>query len=239
MECSMLKIKNCIVVGATQGVGLSLSKILTVNNVKVAAIGVNPSRVADLDQKLSNSSSQGFCLASDARLSSSVNSASQEIVDRIGKVDALVYCAGIGIFQAAQEMSDEDWNNTIAVNLSGLFHWTRAIIPHFSEQSFLVAISSGASKQGIENLSAYCASKYGLMGFMESMAKELSPKTKVSTVVPGSIMTNWGGPIEEKLEAMKEGQSKYLTPEDVAEAVHYILSQPKTAYTQEMNIWPA
>jgi NAD(P)-dependent dehydrogenase (short-subunit alcohol dehydrogenase family) len=104
-----------------------------------------------------------------------------------------------------------------------------------------VAISSGAGKQGYPELGAYSASKFGLMGLMQGLAGEVAGDgIKVSTVVPGSILTPFGGrSVEEKREAMADDPGKkYLEPGDVAAAILFLLRQPRHAWTQELNLWP-
>jgi NAD(P)-dependent dehydrogenase (short-subunit alcohol dehydrogenase family) len=105
----------------------------------------------------------------------------------------------------------------------------------------IVAIGSGAGKQGYADLAAYSASKFGLIGLMQSLAAEVGPAgIKTAVVNPGSILTPFGGrPVEEKEQATAEDPGrKYLLPEDVAEAVLWLLRQPARAWTQEMNLWP-
>jgi 3-oxoacyl-[acyl-carrier protein] reductase len=102
----------------------------------------------------------------------------------------------------------------------------------------IIAIGSGAGKQGYASLAAYSASKFGLLGFMQSLAAEVSADgIKVTTILPGSILTSFGGrSVEEKIA--NKGDRKYLQPEDVADAIVYLLGQPPHAWTQEMNLWP-
>ncbi len=136
-----------------------------------------------------------------------------------------------------------DWDETIATNLTGPFLCAKAAIPHLRQRGggHIIAISSGAGKQGYPQLGAYSASKFGLMGLMQGLAGEVGDDgIKVSAIVPGSIITPFGGrAVEEKREAMSsDSAKKYLEPEDVAEAILFLLRQPRRAWTQEMNLWP-
>ena len=104
-----------------------------------------------------------------------------------------------------------------------------------------MAIASGAGKQGYANLAAYAASKFGLIGFMQSLATEAREDgIKVSTIVPGSILTDFAGqPAAAKWAAAAADPGKrYLEPEDAASAVVFLLRQPRRAWTQELNLWP-
>jgi 3-oxoacyl-[acyl-carrier protein] reductase len=141
-----------------------------------------------------------------------------------GRIDALVNVAGVGLYGPVETYALADWQQTLATNLTGVFLCCRAVLPLMRERDdgAILAIASGAGKQGYANLAAYAASKFGLIGFMQSLAAEVGEDgIKVSTVVPGSILTDFAGrPAAEKRAAMaRDPGKKYLEPEDVAEAV--------------------
>ena len=88
------------------------------------------------------------------------------------------------------------------------------------------------------NETAYSASKFGLIGLMQSLAAEWGPEQiKVSTILPGSIWTDFGG--RTAAERSREPNRKYITADDVADAVYFLLTQPQRAWTQEMTLWPS
>jgi 3-oxoacyl-[acyl-carrier protein] reductase len=161
----------------------------------------------------------------------------------LGGVDAVILAAGVGLYGPVESYSLADWEATLATNLTAPFLCARAAIPYLRQRGggAIVAVSSGAGKQGYPQLAAYSASKFGLMGFMQGLAAEVANDgIKVSTVVPGSILTPFGGrTVEEKRAAVAEDPGKkYLEPEDVAEAILFLLRQPRRAWTQELNVWP-
>ena len=85
-------------------------------------------------------------------------------------------------------------------------------------------------------MTAYCASKFGLQGFMDALAAELaSEPIKCTTIVPGSILTDFG---VRTREDRRQSGDKFLEPEDVAEAIIQVLLQPERAWTQEVTLWP-
>ncbi len=160
-----------------------------------------------------------------------------------GPVDLLVNNAGV---EAPFELADlplAEWERVLSVNLTGPFLCAKAAIPHLRQNGggAIVAVSSGAGKQGYPQLGAYSASKFGLMGLMQGLAAEVADDgIKVCTIVPGSILTSFGGrSVTEKRDAMASDPGrKYLYPEDVAEAILFLLRQPRHAWTQELNLWP-
>jgi 3-oxoacyl-[acyl-carrier protein] reductase len=134
-----------------------------------------------------------------------------------------------------------DWQSTLATNLTGVFLCSREVLPGMVESGSgaIIAVGSGASKQGYANLAAYAASKFGLLGFMQSLAAEVGEQgVKVSTVLPGSIATTFAGKSPSDVEVGRAAGKSYLEPEDVAQAILYLLKQPARAWTQEMNLWP-
>ena len=161
----------------------------------------------------------------------------------LGGIDAVILSAGIGRYGPVESYPLADWEATMATNLTGPFLCAKAAIPHLRRRGggAIVAVSSGAGKQGYPELGAYSASKFGLMGLMQGLAGEVAGDgIKVSTVVPGSILTPFGGrSVAEKQEAMaSDPGKKYLEAEDVAAAILFLLRQPRHAWTQELNLWP-
>ena len=156
-------------------------------------------------------------------------------------ITILIAAAGVGLYGPVANYSLADWQTTIATNLTGVFLCCREVLPGMVETGggAIVAVGSGASKQGYANLAAYAASKFGLLGFMQSLAAEVGDKgIKVSTVLPGSIATTFAGKSPADVESGRAAGKSYLEPEDVAAAIVYLLLQPAHAWTQEMNLWP-
>lgn len=157
----------------------------------------------------------------------------------LGGVDVLV-AAGVGLYGPVESYPLAAWQATLAVNLTGVFLCSRTVLSALRARGggAILAIASGAGKQGYPNLAAYAASKFGLIGFMQSLAAEVGNEgIKVSTIVPGSILTDFAGGSAASKRSQSEGK-RYLEPEDVAEAALYLLRQPARAWTQEMNLWP-
>jgi NAD(P)-dependent dehydrogenase (short-subunit alcohol dehydrogenase family) len=163
-------------------------------------------------------------------------------VAELGGVDALVAVAGIARRGRVEGYALADWQATLATNLTGVFLCGRAVLGPLRERGggAIVAIASGAGRQGYPELAAYSASKFGLIGFMQSLAAEVGDDgIKVSTILPGSIASAFGdGTTDERRAAARADGRKLLEPEDVAEAVLFLLRQPARAWTQELNLWP-
>lgn len=128
----------------------------------------------------------------------SINSAFNFVKEKFGKLHILINNAGIIYWKRLMDQNFEEIKNQIGVNLEGLIKITRAFLPMFYEQKegIIINISSGAGKYGFENLTTYCATKFGVRGFTQALAKELPEGIRTYCVNPGMTatrMTNFRG----------------------------------------------
>jgi 3-oxoacyl-[acyl-carrier protein] reductase len=230
-----------VVTGAGDGVGRATALALAARGYAVGLIGRTPETLAATATAVASLGAIALPAIADVGDERAVVAALSHVVTELGDVDVLVCAAGVGLYGLVTDYSLAEWNTTIATNLTGVFLSCRASLPSMTARGggAIIAIGSGAGKQGYANLAAYSASKFGLHGLMQSLAAEVGPAgIKVSVINPGSIMTGFGGrSVDDKRAHRDEGRA-YLEPEDVAEAVCYLLAQPDRAWTQEMNLWP-
>ena len=159
-------------------------------------------------------------------------------VDQFGRVDVMVNNAGVGLFKPVSEMSVEEFDRIIAVNLRGVFLCTRHILPRMYEQGggTIVTISSLAGRHGFAGGGAYCASKFGVMGLMESVFHEARGRdVRVVTISPGSVDTSFF----DEAQTSTPNRENILQPEDVADTVMLALTLPERALIRELDIRPA
>jgi NAD(P)-dependent dehydrogenase (short-subunit alcohol dehydrogenase family) len=235
--------KVVVITGGGSGVGRATALALVQAGAVPVLLGRNEQPLSDALDNILEAGGSGLAVPADVADEEVVTRAFAKAAEELGGIDAVVLAAGIGKFGNVASYPKHDWDATIATNLTGPFLCARAAIPYLRARGGgnIIAISSGAGKQGYPSLAAYSASKFGLMGLMQSLAGELGPDNiKVSTIVPGSILTPFGdrSVAEKRAAAASDPGKKYLEPEDVAEAVLYLLRQPARAWTQEMNLWP-
>jgi len=115
------------------------------------------------------------------------------VVDRFGQVDVMIANAGVGHFAPIEEMSIEDWSSTIDTNLTGVFYSTKVAIPELKKtEGYLITIASLAGTNFFAKGSAYNASKFGLVGFTQSVMLDLRQYgIKTTTIMPGSVSTHF------------------------------------------------
>lgn len=232
-----------VITGGGSGVGRATALALVHAGATPVLLGRTVQPLSETLDLISQAGGNGLAVPTDVADEDAVTSALAKAAQELNGIDAMLLAAGIGRFGNIAGYPHEDWDATLATNLTGPYVCAKAAIPHLRTRGGgnIIAISSGAGKQGYAGLAAYSASKFGLMGLMQGLAAEVAPDNiKVSTIVPGSIMTPFGDrPVEDKrAAAANDPGKKYLEPEDVAEAVLYLLRQPARAWTQELNLWP-
>lgn len=230
-----------VITGAGSGVGRATAVAVANAGGVPVLLGRQVGPLRETRRLLGNAATS-MVVAVDVSDESEVNAAFAQVATELGGIDAAILAAGVGRYGPVESYSLEDWQETIGTNLTGPFLCARAAIPYLRQRGggHIIAVSSGAGKQGYPHLGAYSASKFGLMGLMQGLAGEVSEDgIKVSAIVPGSIMTPFGNrSLEEKRQQASDSGRKYLEAADVAEAVLFLLRQPQRAWTQELNLWP-
>ena len=186
-----------IVTGAARGFGLAISNQMVECGVRVIGWDQAPSPIAGDDRFLQVESV-------DVTNADAVKAACESAVATAGQIDILINNAGInGPQVAVEDYRLEDWQRVLAVDLTGVFLCTRAIVPHMKQAGYgrIVTIASQAGKEGIANISAYNAAKAGVIGFMKGLASELASF---------GITANCVTPTLAETDLMKEMSDEYI-----------------------------
>lgn len=160
----------------------------------------------------------------------------ERLFEHAGAVDILVNAAGLGIFGPVVDFKDEDFDVLIETNLRGIFLAGRCVLPSMIERKkgHIINIASIAGKVGSANRAVYCASKFGVVGFTESLAEEVRQHgIRVSLICPGSTDTRFS-----PAETSGKARERMLRPEDVAHAVRAIVTQEPNSFISEIVIRP-
>jgi NADP-dependent 3-hydroxy acid dehydrogenase YdfG len=159
-------------------------------------------------------------------------------VTRLGGLDGVVTAAGIDRCGTLAEVPAQEWELVVRVNLLGTAAVVRAALPALTASSGrVVTVASTLGKKAVSDATAYCASKFGVVGFTRALAHELTGRVGVTLLVPGGMHTAF---FDDRTEQYKPGpDAKLNQPQDVAAAVLFALSQPAGCEIRELMITPA
>lgn len=222
--------QTAIVTGAATGIGQAIAVRLAAAGATVAVIDLNLPEAEQAAGALPNAS---FAVEADVANPDSVRRCVDLVIAKTSSIDILVNNAGIaGPAGYIWEQTDENWQRNIAINLTGVFNFCRAVIPHMRSRSYgrIVNIASIAGKEGNPRMTPYSATKAGVIGLTKALGKELAlDGVCVNAVSPAVVQTKI-------LDQLPPEQVTYMTDripmkrtgklEEVAAVVHF-LSSPK------------
>ena len=225
----MVSIENqiAVVTGAGRGIGRAIAIELGDLGARVVLVSRNRAELEDTSQRIGKNAS---VMPADVRKKDQL----RRVFD--SPVDILVNAAGLGIFGPVTDFKDEDFETLIETNLRGIFFACRFVLPSMIERKrgHIINIASIAGKVGSANRAVYCASKFGVVGFTESLAEEVRQHgIRVSLICPGSTDTQFGSS-----DAHAKARARMLRPEDVAHAVRTIVTQEPNSFISEIIMRP-
>lgn len=223
--------RTALVTGAARGIGYAIADRLCRDGARVAMLDVDAPVLEGAARALSNQGRQVFAVQADVAARDELDAALTRVHDRFGHVDILVNNAGIaGRWMPLWELPDEIWHRVQAVNLTGAFYATRALIGAMRERRYgrIVNIASVAGKEGNPNAIPYSVSKAGLIALTKSLAKEVATDgILVNCVTPAVIETDMmreARPQDVEYMVSKIPMKRVGRPEEVAALVAWLCS---------------
>lgn len=223
-----LKNKVAVVTGVSKGIGAALCRQLLENGCRVYGLGRNNCEETDASFTF---------IHTDVRNNAEVEQAFKQILaDNGNKIDILINNAGLGYFGNVEDLPLSQWDDMMRTNVDGMFFCTRAAVPAMKSngRGHIINIASTAALEGMPMVSGYCATKWAVKGFSESLWRELRDfKIKVSCVYPGSVKTDFfrNSPNIKPHDYM-------LMPEDVAAMMVYALKTPDNFHQVNLEVRP-
>ena len=218
--------KTALITGGTKGIGYAIAESMLNEGINVVITGRNQSTVDKAVKSLSMVD-KGQILGIEADVS---NLASQQLsvdktIEKFGSLDILIANAGVGHFASIEDLTPEQWQQTIDVNLTGVFNSIKASVEGLKQsQGYFITIASLAGTNFFAKGAAYNASKFGLVGFTQAVMLDLrNYGIKTTTIMPGSVSTHFNGNQPSEKDAWK------IQPEDIGQMVVDLLKiHPRT-----------
>jgi len=233
MNLTNLHNKVAYITGGTKGIGLGVAKILLEAGMRVAISGRNLTDAQTAAKSLGDES-QVIGIKSDVKNFEDEQKAVQQIVKHFGQLDVVLANAGLGIFSSVDELSPEDWNQMIDTNLTGVFHTLKASVDELKKsEGYYITLASLAGTNFFENGAGYNATKFGVVGFTQAAMLDLRKyNIKVSTIMPGSVATNFNNHIPSEADKWK------IQPEDIGELVLDLLKMNPRTLPSKIEVRP-
>jgi NAD(P)-dependent dehydrogenase (short-subunit alcohol dehydrogenase family) len=213
------------VTGSSSGIGLALAGALLETGAEVYGLSRTTTEVAG---------ARFHWIRADVTREEEIDQAFSEVIERHGHVDLLVNNAGFGFFREIETIEPADWKRLIDTNLTAAFLCSRKVVPSMKARrsGMIVNVGSVAGKRGIKGGTAYCASKFAINGFSESLMEELREfGIRVSCINPGSVMTGF-------FDRAGIQPKKYLQPDDLARLIVSLVRLPDGMLPDELTVRP-
>jgi len=225
-----------LVTGGGRGLGAEICTVLAEAGCQVLVGDLQADLRDEVAARLTRAGHKAEALALDVTDATSASQAIADIVHRHGRLDVLVNNAGIDKTVSVEELSIEDWDRIIAVNLRGPFVMSKLAFSHMkgAGSGHVVNIVSTAAKRAWAHAAGYHASKWGLLGFSHALHVEARPHgVKVTAVVAGGMRTPF---LFDRFPDLDPGLLQ--DPRNVAETVRFVLTQPAETVIPEVMVLP-
>ena len=225
-ETSPLEGAPIIVTGGSSGLGAAVVDVLARRGAKCVVLDRRPP--ADgIDHEVVD-------LADGRAAEATV----RQVVDRVGRLGAVVTCAGIDACGRLDDVDADAWERVVAVNLLGTVAVVRAALPALRRAGGrIVTVASTLGLRPVSDATAYCASKFGVVGFTRALATEWAGDVGVTLVVPGGMATSFFDGRPEQYAPPRDAQLN--APERVAETIRFALEQPAETEVRELVVCPS
>lgn len=229
-----LKGKNILVVGATGGIGAQTVKLLSASGANLFLAGRNEEKLKEVASLNNVAAERIFAL--DISNPAAVAALKEKYDEQFATIDILVNAAGIGIIKTMDSLTDVEFMQTIQDNLYGPFLLVKAFLPGMKEvkKGLIINIPGVLGKVPMAGAAAYSASKYGLVGMMQSIREELKrTDIRITNLFLGGVDSPFWDNIDLRVQ-----REKMIQAEEAAKAIWFLCQQPTSAVVSEMVLQP-
>ena len=230
----IIKDKNILIVGATGGIGKATALLLKQSGANLFVTSSNESKLAELSAELDLPRNQTFLL--DITDANAVKNVAENIHQQIPAIDILINAAGIGIIKPIENLSEQDFMQTVQVNLAGAFYVVKNFIEpmKIAKKGLIINIPGVLGKTPMAGAAAYSASKYGLNGMMKSIREELKrTDIRITNIFLGGTDSPFWDHIDLRVQ-----RDKFVQASEVAKSIWFLCQQPSSGVVSELVLQP-
>lgn len=228
--------KVALITGGSKGIGYGVAEALLNLGMRVAITSRSEDSAVHAAKNLTQiGRGKVLGLVADVRDYYSQEEAARVVIERWGQIDVLVANAGIGHFGSVEDLTIDEWQQTIDTNLSGVFYSIKAALPELRKsKGYIITISSLAGTNFFEGGAAYNASKFGVTGMSQAIMLDVrNHGVKVSTIMPGSVATHFNDHQPSDKDSWK------IQKEDIGELVVNLLKMNPRALPSKIEVRPS
>ena len=226
--------KRVVVAGASGGIGSHLSRLLRQSGAEVFMTGRNAEKLADAAANAGVP--EDHCFVADISIEAEVVLLGSRVAQIMGTPDILVNAAGVGIIKPIENLTLEDFNRSLQTNLVGTFLLVKAFLPGMKEvkKGLIINIPGVLGKVPMAGAAAYSASKYGIVGMMQSIREELKrTEIRITNIFMGGVDSPFWDTIDLKVQ-----KEKMIREEEAARSIWFLCQQPASGVVSEMVLQP-
>jgi NAD(P)-dependent dehydrogenase (short-subunit alcohol dehydrogenase family) len=240
-ELLSLQGKAVLVTGAGSGLGEAVARAFAESGCMIACVDVNREAIERVSASLGSKDAPSIALPCDVSNASAVFATVQQAAEQLGRLDILVNCAAVDYTYSIEELSVEQWDRELNVNLRGPFLFAKAAWPHLKRQGggHVFNVASTAALRSWANATPYHASKRGLVGLSQGLSVEgREHNIRVTTIIPGGMKTHFFDRFVDQGIPMPDPKN-LQDPEIVATTIVFAARVPETSAIQELLITPS
>ena len=229
-----IKGKNILVIGATGGIGKETIKLLTSSGANLFITGRNESLLQSTAADLKIDASQYF--VGDLTIAENVTKLKDAYFSKYNTIDVLINASGIGIIKNMDQLSETEFLQTLMINLFSPYLIIRAFLPAMKEakKGLMIHVPGVLGKVPMAGAAAYSASKYGLVGMLQSIREEIKrTDIRITNIFMGGVDSPFWDNIDLRVQ-----RDKMITSEEAAKAIWFLCQQPTSGVISEMVLQP-
>ncbi|WP_178988488.1 SDR family oxidoreductase [Winogradskyella schleiferi] len=238
--------RTIIITGASSGIGEATAKKLANDGANVVLMARREDKLNSIKEAIESNGGKALVASGDVTKKEDFENVVAKSVETYGKVDGLINNAGLMPLSYIKKLKTDEWEKMVDVNIKGVLNGVAAVLPKMIDNKGgdIINISSMAAHRYFPGGAVYCATKSAVKMFSEGLRQELAPKygINVTSIEPGAVATELTDTItdEDIKENMQDMMSMTtLEAEDIANAIHYALSQPERVNINDVYIVPS